>query len=193
MVVKGSTKTFDFKDFVENKDYVGALAILESGQCDCISIFDKLLWIAFCSFRLGDYSRSKEVYLDLLSGKHGEVPKGLGLYLAITHFYESSYPEAEKAALSVPGDFEVKNRILLQIARVTDDETKVAKYRLHLRDTKQDELSVAAIELYRHHYKETADIYEKMIAEDSDDLALNVYLAVCYYKMVRCLVTLMLN
>jgi intraflagellar transport protein 56 len=66
---------------------------------------------------------------------------------------------------------------------VLDDETKVAKYRQYLSDSRQDELSAAAIDLYRHQYKETADIYEMM--RTHDDLALDVYLAICYFKMVR--------
>jgi len=184
MEIKGSIPTLDFKDYIEKKDYVGALAVLDSGQCDHLTNVDRLLWIAYCSFRLKYYNRSKDVYLELLSGTHEDVPHEIGLYIAIVHFYLGSYLDAEKAAMSVLEDSGLKNRILLHIARALDDETKVAKYRQYLRDSTQDELSAAAIELYRRRYKETADVYEMMIAQQRDDLALNVYLAECYFKMV---------
>eukprot|EP00804_Cyclotella_cryptica_P000538 CCRYP_009952-RA/>CCRYP_009952-RA protein AED:0.13 eAED:0.13 QI:0/0.5/0/1/1/1/3/0/555 len=183
MAVKGSFVAFDFKDYLQQKDYVGALAVLEFGQCDHLTRVDRLLWTAYCAVRLKHYNRSKEVYLELLSGKHEDIPPETGLYLAIVYFYLGSYLEAEKSALVVLEDSELKNRLLLHVARALDDETKVAKYRQYLRSSKQDELSAAAIELYRRHYKETADIYEMMIAEEKDDLALNVYLAECYFKM----------
>lgn len=184
MAIKGSIPAFDFKDYLEKKDYVGALAVLDSGQCDHLTNVDRLLWIAYCSFRLKHYNRSKDVYLELLSGMHEDAPLEIGLYIAIVHFYLGSYLDAEKAALSVLEDSELKHRILLHISRALGDETKVAKYRQYLRDSKQDALSAAAIELYRGRYKETADVYEMMIAQQRDDCALNVYLAECYFKMV---------
>ncbi|KAL7519226.1 hypothetical protein ACHAWX_004012, partial [Stephanocyclus meneghinianus] len=183
MANKGSIPAFDFKDYLEKKDYVGALAVLDSGQCDHLTNVDRLLWIAYCSFRLKHYNRSKDVYLELLSGMHEDAPLEIGLYVAIVHFYLGSYLDAEKAALSVLEDSELKHRILLHISRALGDETKVAKYRQYLRDSKQDALSAAAIELYRGRYKETADVYEMMIAQQRDDCALNVYLAECYFKM----------
>ena len=181
--IKMKMKAFDFQNYINKKDYVGALAILEHGHCDNLSTVDRLLWVAYCASRVGHYSRAKEAYLKLLSSEHDDVPAEVGLYLAISHFYLGSYHDAQQAALSFAGDSELKNRILLHIARATDDETSIAKYRQHLSDSKQDQLSAAAIELYRCRYKKTAEHLEKIIA--NDDLALNVYLAICYFKMVR--------
>ena len=175
-------KAFDFENYVNKRDYVGALAILEHGHCSHLSTIDRLLWVAYCASRMGNYSRAKEIYLELLSHEHDDIPDEVGLYLAISHFYLGSYHEAKQAVLSVAGDLELKNRILLHIARATDDETSIARYRQHLSDSKQDQLSAAAIELYRCHYQKTAELLEKIMA--NDDLALNVYLAICYFKMV---------
>eukprot|EP00956_Cyclotella_meneghiniana_P038106 scaffold148878_cov24-Cyclotella_meneghiniana.AAC.1 len=188
VIVKGKPKkAFNFVDYIDKHDYTGAMTILQHGSCEGLSSADRLLWIGYCLSRLHEFSRAKEVYEELLSAKQKDAlatddRSNVGLYLAITNFYMGCYDEAEQAALSVTDDSELKNRILLSIARATDDETKVAKYRQYLNSSKEDELSAAATELYRCHHKETADIYEKMLSE-GDDLALNVYLAICYFKM----------
>jgi intraflagellar transport protein 56 len=178
------SKVFDFEDYVNRHDYVGALTVLEQGQNDQLNAVDRLLWIAYCSMRLCDYERTKKACEVLLSGEEYEdVPGDVGLYLAIAHYSLGSFDKAEKAAMSVSNDSELKNRILLEIARATDDETKMATYRQQLSDSKEDELAAAAIELYRCRFKETADLYEKMLTDSEEDLALNVYLAICYFKM----------
>lgn len=179
------SKVFDFEDYVNRHDYVGALTILEQAQNDALSSLNRLLWIAYCSMRLGNYERAKSVYEELLLlGQKEDAPSDLGLYLAIANYYLGSYGKAEKSAMSVVNDSELKNRILVHIARATDDETKIATYRQQLSDSKEDELAAAAIELYRCRYKEASDVYEKMLTDSEEDLALNVFLAICYYKMV---------
>lgn len=183
---RGSKPAFDFDTFIFKRDYVGALAVLEFEQGASNEV-ERLLWIAYCSYRLGDYERSKEVYLELISGSHDDVPKDTGLYLACVYFRMGMFNDCERAALQINGgDSELKNRILLHVARVNDDETKVAKYRQLLQDSKEDRLSAAAIEFsFRHRYQETADVYKRILVDDKDDLALNVYVAMCYFKMVR--------
>lgn len=189
VIAKGKAKkAFNFVDHIDRHDYRGALTILELGSCEGLSSAEKLLWTGYCLSRLHEFSQAKEVYEELLSGQHNDALseddlRKMGLYLAISNFYLGHYAEAEQSALSVPDESELKNRILLSVARSTDDETKLAKYRQYLSNSKQDELSAAATELYRCHYNETADIYETMLSEN-DDLALNVYLAICYFKMV---------
>lgn len=184
-----SKPSFSFRDYIAKRDYVGATAILEwsasEQEEDCLTEVERLLWIGYCSFRLGNYNRSKEVYIELLSCKNEDVPKETCLYLACCYFYLQMFIEAEEAAMSLDDDSELKNRVLLHIARKTDDETKVAKYRQKLHDSKEDKLSAAAIAFsFRNRFQESADVYKRILVDNPNDLALNVYVAQCYFKLV---------
>ena len=44
-------------------------------------------------------------------------------------------------------------------------------------------VSLAAIHYLRSHFQEATDIYKRLLLENRDDLALNVYVAMCYYKL----------
>jgi len=52
-----------------------------------------------------------------------------------------------------------------------------------LSDTQEDQLSLAAIHYLRSHFQEATDIYKRLLLENRDDLALNVFVAMCYYKL----------
>ena len=48
----------------------------------------------------------------------------------------------------------------------------------------QDQLSLASIHYLRSHFQEATDIYKRVLLEENRDfLALNVYVALCYYKL----------
>jgi intraflagellar transport protein 56 len=50
-------------------------------------------------------------------------------------------------------------------------------------DSQQDQLSLAAIHYLRSHYQEAIDIYKRILLDHREYLALNVYVALCYYKL----------
>jgi intraflagellar transport protein 56 len=50
-------------------------------------------------------------------------------------------------------------------------------------DPQQDQLSLAAIHYLRSHYQEAIDIYKRILLDHREYLALNVYVALCYYKL----------
>ena len=52
-----------------------------------------------------------------------------------------------------------------------------------LTDANEDQLSLAAIHYLRSHFQEATDIYKRLLLENRDDSALNVYVAMCYYKL----------
>jgi intraflagellar transport protein 56 len=57
-------------------------------------------------------------------------------------------------------------------------------YHHNLKDTsKFDQLCLAGVHYLRSHYQEATDIYKRILLENRDDLALNVYVAMCYYKL----------
>lgn len=44
-------------------------------------------------------------------------------------------------------------------------------------------MCLAAIHYLRGHYEEATDAYKKLLLENREFQALNVYIALCYYKM----------
>jgi tetratricopeptide (TPR) repeat protein len=77
----------------------------------------------------------------------------------------------------------LKNRLLFHIAHKVDDQDKLMMRHQELTDTNEDQLSLAAIHYLRSHFQEATDIYKRLLLESRDDLALNVYVAMCYYKL----------
>ncbi|KAM4634358.1 intraflagellar transport protein 56-like [Polymixia lowei] len=53
----------------------------------------------------------------------------------------------------------------------------------HLEDVTEDQLSLASIHYMRSHYQEAIEIYQRILLQNRNFLALNVYVALCYYKM----------
>ena len=47
----------------------------------------------------------------------------------------------------------------------------------------EDQLSLASIHYLRSHYQEAIDIYKRILLDNREYLALNVYVALCYYKL----------
>jgi hypothetical protein len=77
----------------------------------------------------------------------------------------------------------LKNRVLFNIAHRLGDETRLMDYHHQLKDNKFDQLCLAGVHYLRSHYQEATDIYKRILLENRDDLALNVYVAMCYYKL----------
>eukprot|EP00607_Mallomonas_marina_P009965 CAMPEP_0182419776 /NCGR_PEP_ID=MMETSP1167-20130531/4144_1 /TAXON_ID=2988 /ORGANISM="Mallomonas Sp, Strain CCMP3275" /LENGTH=550 /DNA_ID=CAMNT_0024594863 /DNA_START=147 /DNA_END=1799 /DNA_ORIENTATION=- len=169
------------EDFVSATDYTGALALLEFKlKCSDGDPKDLLMWIGYCAFHLGNFRRAEEAYKQLLF-EH-DVKPIVNLYLACCYFFEQMFEEAEAAAEKGPND-PLKNRLMFNIAHRMTDENKLMKYHQMLRDSKDDQLSLAAVHYLRSHYQEATDIYKRQLLENREDLALNVYVAMCYYKL----------
>lgn len=56
-------------------------------------------------------------------------------------------------------------------------------YHHKLSESTADQLCLAAIHFLRSHFEEATDIYKKLLLENREYLAINVYVALCYYKM----------
>lgn len=54
-----------------------------------------------------------------------------------------------------------------------------------LGDSIEDQLSLAATHYVRSHLQEAMDVYVKLLLENREYLALHVYTALCYSKLVR--------
>lgn len=171
----------ELDDFLDKKDYMGALTLLEFKlRCQDGDMKDLLMWIGYCAFHLGNFHRAEEAYKELFDNY--KVGDEVYLYQACCYFYQQMYEEAEKAADMGPPS-ELKTRLLFNIAHRTGDEEKLMKYHHNLKDRKADQLSLAAVHYLRSHHQEATDIYKRLLLENRDDLAINVYVAMCYYKL----------
>ncbi len=93
------------------------------------------------------------------------------------------YDEAEKECNKVSANESLKNRLLFNIYHRVGDENKLMECHKNLKDRKDDQLSLAAVHFLRSHHQEAVDIYKRLLLENREDLALNVYVAMCYYKL----------
>ncbi|CAE7632943.1 TTC26 [Symbiodinium microadriaticum] len=168
-------------DFIQTRDYTGALALLEFKlKCQDGNMKDLLMWVGYAAFHLGNYKRAEDAYKELLDNH--DVPLEVHLFLGCCYFYQQMYDEGEVEALKGPPNA-LQNRLLFNICHRKGDEDKLMAYHQNLRDTKEDQLSLAGVHYLRSHHQEATDIYKRQLLENREDLALNVYVAMCYYKL----------
>jgi len=142
-----------------------------------------LEWLAYCYFHHGEHRKSCELYRELVNSAEGDGPDPLyHTYMAACLFYLSEYKEAEEAALKGPST-KLQTRILFHVAHKFNDESKLMMYHQQLTDSTEDQLSLAAIHYLRSHFQEATDIYKRLLLENREYLALNVYVALCYCKL----------
>ncbi|KAG7388558.1 Intraflagellar transport protein 56 [Phytophthora pseudosyringae] len=178
------------EECVAKRDFTGASAILEfnlksddaaavTGPAKAEEKRRTLLWLAYASFHLGNYQRALDAYAQLRDVD--DTPE-IYLYRGCCLFYLQMYKEAAREAEKGPAG-QLQNRLLFHCAHKVGDEDKLLVYHQQLTDSKEDQLSLAAIHYFRNHFQEATDIYKRLLLENRDDIALNVYVAMCYYKL----------
>uniref|UniRef100_A0A671RQM0 Intraflagellar transport protein 56 n=1 Tax=Sinocyclocheilus anshuiensis TaxID=1608454 RepID=A0A671RQM0_9TELE len=85
------------EDYLNQRDYLGALTLLEFQRNGGLSVEHVDLWIGFCAFHLGDHKRAMEEYKALTL--RPECPVEVWVYLGCLLFFLGLYKEAEEAAL----------------------------------------------------------------------------------------------
>jgi len=177
---KKKKKLPKLEDFLTARDYTGAVTLLEFERNAGKKDVDTALWVAFCHFHLGDYKKSLAEYNKLI--ELPDVPPDVWTYLACTRFFLGMYKEAEDACKKGPAS-KLQNRLMFHLSHKFNDEKKLMGYHKNLQDVVEDQLSLASIHYLRSHYQEAIDIYKRVLLENRDFLALNVYVALCYYKL----------
>ncbi|KAG8138056.1 hypothetical protein E2320_003986 [Naja naja] len=168
------------EDLLTQRDFTGAIALLEFKRQVGEQEEDADLWIGYCAFHLGDYKRALEEYEDLTKGS--ACKPDVWVNLACTYFFLGMYTQAEQAALKAPKS-RLQNRMLFHLAHKFGDEKKLMNFHQNLQDITEDQLSLASIHYMRSHYQEAIDIYKRILLDNREYLALNVYVALCYYKL----------
>ena len=103
-------------------------------------------------------------------------------YASACHYFLGNYDDAENEALLGPAS-RLQGRILFHLAHKSGDEGKLMQYHQRLTECTEDQLSLAAMHFLRTHYQEATDVYKRLLLEDRELIALNVYIALCYAKL----------
>lgn len=145
---KNSIPTLD--QFVERRDYAGALALLEfKRKAGDDSVEDVDAWIAYCATRIGEYDRA----LVALERAHGAGDMGdeALTYMGICHLYLHDYDAASKCAAGAPPSA-LRNRLQFITAVRRNDEERFFRYHERLEEGPVDKLCLAsAMDLRRKH------------------------------------------
>ena len=179
-----TSRTKQLEDYIATRDFTGSVALLEFHKDQGMTIegYQVNQWLAYCAFHLGDYNKALEVYNELIA-KEDESESQMHTFAACCHFYMGNFKEAEESALKGPVGT-LQNRLLFHVAHKINDDTKLMVYHQKLQEQLlDDQLSLAAIHYFRNHFQEATDIYKRILLDNRDYLALNVYVALCYYKL----------
>ncbi|XP_057286596.1 intraflagellar transport protein 56 isoform X1 [Pezoporus wallicus] len=177
---KKGKKVPQLEELLALRDFTGAIALLEFKRQVGEQEEDTDLWMGYCAFHLGDYKRALEEYEALT--KQPACNPDVWVNLACTYFFLGMYIQAEQAALKAPKS-RLQNRLLFHLAHKFGDEKKLMSSHQNLHDITEDQLSLASIHYMRSHYQEAIDIYKRILLDNREYLALNVYVALCYYKL----------
>eukprot|EP00911_Craspedida_sp_UC1_P001436 UC1_evm1s1082 len=171
-------------DFLKKRDYVGAATLLEFMESSGKPLKQSLQWQAYCAFHLGDYRKALKCYKKLVM-KPDSDDGGMTDYwvpLACCCFFLGMYEEADAAAVRGP-ETPLQNRLLFHVSHKFEDEKRLLSYHKHLNDVVEDQLCLASIHYLRSHYQEAINIYRRIALEHKEYVAVNVYIALCYYKL----------
>lgn len=177
---KKKRKLPKLEDLLQMRDYTGAITLAEFNRNSGKGSEETNLWIAYTAFHLGDYKKAMEEYLALTKSEacHPDV----WVNLACCYFFLGMYKEGDEMALKGPKS-RLQNRLLFHLSHKFNDEKRLMTHHQALQDIIEDQLSLASIHYLRSHYQEAIDIYKRILLDNRDYLALNVYVALCYYKL----------
>lgn len=172
-----TTQLPKFEDFHKNNDWVGTIAILDLEKH--LGRLETKLWLAYCYFHNGQYKKALALYNELL--RKPNYDKNLHLYKALCLYAACSYEEAKNEALKGP-DGPLQVRLMYHISHKLHDDSTLMAYHNKLTDSEEDQLCLSAVHYLRGHFDDCVDIYKRLNLENRGFLAINVYLALCYYK-----------
>lgn len=168
------------EEFISKGDYIGAITLIEFERHSSKSEKHVGLWLGYCYFHLGDYERAADEYKrTLLDPKLASQAR---LYLACCYFFMGMYKEAQEEG-DQTSQCELQNRLLFHIAHKLNDERNLLINHNRLSDSVEDQLSLASMQCLRGHHQDAIEIYKRIMINNRNFLALNVYLGLCYYKL----------
>ena len=113
------------------------------------------------------------------------TPDDVLLYMTCCQFYLGFYEEAQGTLSKVSASCKsaLKRRLELHLKFKSSSDMKITDDLLPNPADVQDQLCLASLDFLKGKYQEAIDIYKKILVDKRDCLAINVYIALCYYKM----------
>lgn len=133
---------------------------------------------------MGDYQQALAQYQELRKGQDAAEPD-LDLNVAVCMFYLGLYEEAQQLMADAPHT-PLKQRLLFHLAHKLGDDQQWAELLEQILEptpSVEQQLSLASMHYMRAHYQEAIDVYKRVLVDNKDFLAINVYLALCFYKL----------
>eukprot|EP00300_Choanocystis_sp_HF-7_P018619 c2008_g1_i1.p1 GENE.c2008_g1_i1~~c2008_g1_i1.p1 ORF type:complete len:563 (+),score=134.48 c2008_g1_i1:120-1808(+) len=169
-------------DFIKTRDYTGAITLLEFHRKHADETDkDVLMWLGFAYFHNGDARAALGIYEDLLRTA-GAPDELLWTNIALCKFYLGQYKEAEEAAMK-GAPTGLQNRVLFHLAHKFGNTQQLLTYHRRLQNCVEDQMCLASVHYMRQHYNEAIEVYQHLLSENREFTAMNVYMAMCYYKL----------
>uniref|UniRef100_F7AIU3 Intraflagellar transport protein 56 n=1 Tax=Ciona intestinalis TaxID=7719 RepID=F7AIU3_CIOIN len=180
--IKKAPKMPVLDDFLDKRDYVGAITLLEF-QRRCGKVVPHLnMWIAYCWFHLADYKKAYAIYKKMIE-KTDCDPQAL-INLACCCMYLGLYDEAY-TVLNTPqqDNFSIlQSRLLFHLSHKLNKERNMMVHMSRLEDI-DDKCSYYSLHFMRGNYEEAINSFKHLLNLDKNFAALKVYLAMCYFKL----------
>lgn len=130
---------------------------------------------------MGDYRRALDEYQRIRNAARADTDT-VDQNIAVCLFYLGMHAESLDVLKTV-ADSSHKTRLMFHLMHKLNNEDRLMELHGSLKDVMEDQLSLAGMHYLRGHYQEAIDIYKRLLLDNKDLLALNVYLALCYYKL----------
>lgn len=181
-VLQEETSEQYLQQVIELRDYSSAATFIEFIRDELRQPYTKelALWHGYSLFHLGEYTKAIQVYEKLLEQDPEDT--SLHLYISSCHFYNQDYDAAQISAEKGPM-CDLRTRLLFHIANKRNDETQLFKAHSDLIGTLENQLSFAAIHYQRTNYEDAIEIYDRLLQQHPEFLALYVYVAMCQFKL----------
>jgi len=170
-------KTYTKEEFIRNRDFEGAITLLEHEKLLNKDNQNNQLWLAYSYYHSGDFPKALAIYRNLT--KKASYDLNIHTYIACCLYALTKYKEGlEEAKKGIPSD--LNNRVRFHLAFKLGDGNEVLEAHQKLNQNNvPDELSLAALHYLKNEQEEAIDIYKKIFMDKKYD-ALNIYLAMCY-------------
>ncbi len=116
--------------------------------------------------------------------KRGDYDRNIHAFKACCLYALCHYKEAKEEALKAE-ESGLRSRLLFQLAHKLNDENEMMNMHAVVSASSaiEDQLCVAAVQYLRSNFDDATNGYKSMLIENKDYHAINIYVALCYYKM----------
>ena len=154
-------KTYTKEEFIRNRDFEGAITLLEHEKLLNKDNLNNQLWLAYSYYHSGDFPKALSIYRNLT--KKASYDLNIHTYIACCLYALTKYKEGlEEAKKGIPSD--LNNRVRFHLAFKLGDGNEVLEAHQKLnQNSVPDELSLAALHYLKNEQEEAIEIYKKIL------------------------------